>query len=153
MLASPAWAQKNSAAASFSAPFTGSLPDTITATIEKGKRKRLLVANATAVVGDGVGSSTYCDLSLKLTANGVSMLAAANNRHAVVTCNCADVGCLGCTANAAAYLDLDVAEAANPGLFIKQPINVQLQIEAIGGAGCAGGADDAATLVVQMLKK
>jgi hypothetical protein len=151
MAASPAWAQKNSAAATFSAPFTGD--DTITASITKGKKKRLLIANATAVIEDEVLFDTSCDLLLRLTANGVRMLTGAGAEHAEVTCDCPSGNCAGCTANATAYLDLDGAEEVNPGLFVKQPIDVQLEIVANGSGACTGGVDDAATLVVQMVKK
>lgn len=152
MTASPVWAQKNSATASFAAPFSGN--DTITATIEKGKKKRLLVAHATAVIEDQIVSGTYCDLLLTLEANGVAMLTGAGSQHAETGCDCPTVGCPGCTASATAYLDLDAAEQANPGLFVKQPIDVQLTIQASGPGLCAGGGTlDAATLVVQMIKK
>ena len=96
---------------------------------------------------------TYCDLVLTLTANGVAMLTAAGDEHAEVTCDCPSVSCVGCAANATAYLDLDAAEEANPGVFVKQLIDVELRLLAQGTGPCTGGSDDAATLVVQMIKK
>lgn len=152
MVASPAWAQKNSAAASFSAPFTGD--DTITASIDKGKKKRLLIADASAVIADSIAVGDYCDLLLTLTANGVVMFTTSvGDPQAKATCDCSTVVCLGCTLNATGYLDLDAAEAANPGLFVKQPIQVDLRVVTDGSGGCTGGFTDAATLVVQMIKK
>ncbi len=152
MAGSPAWAQKNAAVATFNAPFSGD--DTITATIEKGKKKRFLIANASAVIEDQLATGTYCDLLLSLQANGVDMLTGAGSQHAEVGCDCPTVGCPGCTASATVYLDLDAAEEANPGLFVKQPIDVQLTIQTSGPGLCAGGlTSDAATLVVQMIKK
>ena len=151
LAASPAWAQKNSAVATFSAPFTGN--DTITASISKGKKKRLLLANATATIEDGIVIGDFCDLVLQLDANGVVMSTAVSfNNHTEVRCQCSS-GCIGCTATTTAYLDLDAAEEANPGVFLKQPIDVDLRIVAGGTGTCAGGSDDAATLVVQMIKK
>ena len=151
MVASPAWAQKNAAAATFFAPFTGD--DTITATIDKGKKKRLLIANASALIRDSIEVGNYCDLILTLTAKGVRMMAETGSGHAQTSCDCSTFGCIGCTLNATAYLDLDAAEAANPGLFVKQAIDVELAIRVAGNGTCAGGAPDAATLVVQMIKK
>jgi hypothetical protein len=70
-----------------------------------------------------------------------------------VTCECPNSGCTGCTATTVAYLDLDAAEEANPGVFLKQPIDVVLSVLASGPGACTGGSDAAATLVVQMIKK
>lgn len=74
--------------------------------------------------------------------------------HANTTCECTGAGCNGCSLSAVAYLDLDTAEEANPGLFVKQPIHVELRISTSGTAACTGGSfSDAATPVVQMIKK
>lgn len=119
------------------------------------EKKRLLLANASAAIQDGINAG-YCDLVLTRSADGVAMLAEIGGfpHHAKTTCECTGSHCIGCSLSAVADLDLDAAEAANPGLFVKQPIQVQLRIRAGGTAACTGGRySDAATLVVQMIKK
>ena len=48
------------------------------------------------------------------------------------------------------WLDIDAAEAAHPGLFVGQPLNIELRGEEDTGAGDTG---DFATLTVRVQKK
>jgi hypothetical protein len=62
-----------------------------------------------------------------------------------------DVGVLHCTASGTWWLDLDAAEAANPDVFVGEPLAVEL----VGGllAGSDPESSGTVTMSVQMLKK
>ena len=150
----PGWAQKTTAVDSVE--FVASMPATATvatATIEKGKPKRFLVANATAVSVDSISPGDTCTIYFYLAANGVPFdNISIQATHAETTCDCANGGafCIGCMASATATLDLDAAEAANPGMFKKQPIDVDL---ILGSNDACLGSNGNASVVVQMVKK
>jgi hypothetical protein len=151
LVVSPVWAQKTTGVAGFNQIVTDAATTLATATIEKGKPKRILVAQAT-LGSEEVISSGNCDLFVELRANNVVMnqqtVSGENSQH---TCDCPST-CVGCSVSATAYLDLDDAEAANPGTFKNQPIDVELIVRTSALSDCEG--DDAAgTLVVQMVKK
>lgn len=148
---SPAHAQKNTAVANVFATLPGEMAAVATASIAKGKAKRVLVANVTVTAVSTPDFYSYCDLTLLLQANGITM----GNLpmlpfNATTTCDCNPTECIGCTLSATTSLDLDAAETANPGTFKGQPIDVVLQVRSAGTCEERGGL---ATVVVQMLKK
>ena len=148
LFAAPVGAQTNTGVASFAGPIVSGVATT--ASIAKGKAKRILVAQARVLTEIFLAGLEICDMSYVLKANGVTMAgASAFATHARGTCQC-ESGCTGCTLSSVAYLDLDAAEAANPGVFKNQPIDVTLELTIAGQ--CSGDAG-AATLAVQMVKK
>jgi hypothetical protein len=113
------------------------------ATIAKGKKKHVLVVEATLSSGF---SSVFSYLILGTTVNGVEMEPGRPNPNFVVQ------GCSGvpCTLTGTWWLDLDAAEAANPGGFINQPLTVTLH----GGEGFAAPQSDGrVTMSARMQKK
>ncbi len=149
--ASPAWAQKSTAVATFAGALPAISTTVATASITKGKSKRFLIAHATVVATDQIANPGNCDIFYFMRANGVVMDNLSSEfTHAEMTCECSSTLCIGCTVSATATLDLDAAEGANPGTFKKQAIDVDLVVDT--NDDCVGGAGTA-TLVVQMVKK
>ena len=116
----------------------------LSVTIEKGKRRRVLVIEAT--VEDR--SSALILLRIGPSVNGVGV----QGPNASVNCDPAN-GVTVCTASGVWWLDLDAAEAASPGTFVGQPLVVKL----VGGdaitADGPGPGPYGASLVVRMVKK
>jgi hypothetical protein len=151
----PAFAQKNSAAAHYSGDFdSSSISVVATATLDKGKAKRLLLVNATVATPD---DEPGVDILASITANGVLLNKGTGAGTTHIHTSCSGDGTIdaaGCTVSATAYLDLDAAEEANPGVFKKQPIVVNLAV--FGNTSWFSGSNPVsgvATLVVQMIKK
>ena len=108
----------------------------LTASIVKGKKKSVLVVEATLSAGGGVSGT----LALAVDVNGVEA-----EPH-----NFVSQGCSGaCAVTGTWWLDLDAAELANPGVFIKQPLTVTLK----GGDGGSPESDGKVTMSVRMQKK
>ena len=120
---------------------TGANP-LLTATIAKGKKKYVLVVEATLSTGLSL-SSSY--LYLRTDVNGWEIEPLGDGSSEVLT------DCNGpCTLTASWWLDLDVAEAAQPGLFINQPLTVTLR----GGEGIASTQSGGkVTMSVHLQKK
>ena len=123
---------KSSAYESFSGPLptTGSPGVLVTATIVKGKKKRVVEALATISI-PGPSTSVGLNLSARLEVNGVAMETPGSapdpGGHHVQTCYDDGVNpVLGCTLTIAGWLDLDAAELANPGVFVNQQLDVTL---------------------------
>ena len=113
----------------------------LTATISKGKKKYVLAVEARLSSGYSQVSSY---LILRTKVNGVEMEPSGPN-DVVQACNGNP-----CTLTSTWWLDLDAAEAANPGVFIKMPLSVTLE----GGEGFAAPQSDArVTMSVRMQKK
>ena len=91
-------------------------PPLLTATLIRGRAKRLLMIDATMVMND----DGPVQISIGPLVNGVGVWP---NSAAVEHCGAAE---FACTASGHWWLDLDTAEAENPGAFIGQPITVQL---------------------------
>jgi hypothetical protein len=121
-------------------PLGSGLPTLLTATIVKGKKKKVLAIEASLVTGSGAVGT----LELAVEVNGLPPQGQTINE----TC---DAGTQHCTLVGTWWLDIDVAEAANPGQFVKQPIEVTLK----GGVQAGGDSDiqATATLSVRMESK
>jgi hypothetical protein len=125
---------KNSAAATVS-ELDLSTPQTVSVQISKGQKKRLLKVEGSLVTGP-----TPIVLAVFARANGVAM------EPGLTSQKCDSGG--DCSVNLIAWLDLDAAEAANPGLFIKVPITVEFVINFV-----TVGLPGKATVVATMVKK
>jgi hypothetical protein len=112
----------------------------LTASLVKGKKKRVLAIHATLATNTGAMGV----LHLLPNVNGVAVQGTTLNEPC-------DPSLAHCTVSGSWWLDLDAAEAANPDVFVGEP----LAIELVGGL-LAGGDSDASgtvTMSVQMLKK
>ena len=138
---------KNSAFESSDFNGSGDIPSGVTAlltaTIVKGKKKNVLMVEATLSTGMSP-SSSY--LYVRTDVNGYEIEPLSGGSSQVLT-NCNGTPC---TLTAAWWLDLDAAEAAHPGVFIKQPLTVTLR----GGEGSPSPQlDGKVTMSVRMQKK
>jgi len=115
----------------------------LSATIKRGKRRRVLKIDAMLTIRD---AGAYIPAILPLVSgvpNVVHPFARAID-HCVV-------GLTACAASGTWYIDIDEAEASNPGSFVGEPIEVNLLVGEI-----AGGPDSVpwdASLSVLMIKK
>src|SRR6266849_4296890 len=111
------------------------------ATIVKSKKKTVLKVEA--MYTDGPYSPTPPTtrvLGLVVTVNGVLMNpstagAAAFGEGTVIDCGFSNPPPAVCAASGTWWLDIDAAEAANPGLFVNQPLMITLT-----GGDLTGGA-------------
>ncbi len=92
---------------------------TIQATILKGKKNHVLIINSEANVF-GAQAGGYC-LGANLTVNGIVQLAQPTVGQGVA---CTQCNFNSCTVHGTYWLDIDAAEAANPGVFYNVPITV-----------------------------
>jgi hypothetical protein len=132
---------KSSAFASGSLSPLGANPTTLlTATIAKGRKRRVLAIEATV----GTESGAAGVLEMRPLVNDV----AADGPIVSVACQPTLVHC---SMTGTWWLDLDAAEAANPGVFVKQPLEVRL----VGGTLAGGDPDISAygTLSVRLESK
>jgi hypothetical protein len=97
-------------------------------TIPRGKAKRMLLADAT-MVSNEFGPTT---ISVGVLVNGIPLHSAD---AAVANCS---TGEFACTASGHWWMDLDTAEAANPGLLIGQPLVLRFYAAEATGTGAAG---------------
>ncbi len=127
----------------------GPLPTILTAQINKGKKKRVLVIEVFmrpeghlgpdgGFANDGAYVFDVLVNSVEVEPSGVA--------QQFVTCDLAL-----CNGHGSFWLDLDAAEAANPGQFIKQPLTITLR--ACDWPDQTDIRSLAATLVVRMEKK
>jgi hypothetical protein len=91
-----------------------------TAVIAKGKKKHALVIEAAMQVNTSVGVALP---SLRVEVNGVAAVGPT------VGLDCKNENLI-CPLSGSWWLDLDTAEAANPGVFVGEPLTVELK----GGA-------------------
>lgn len=121
-------------------PLGSGFPTLLTATIAKGKKKKVLAIEASLASGSGALGV----LELSVEVNGVAV------EGPIVNQSCA-VGVQHCTVVGTWWLDVDAAEAASPGTFVKQPLAVTLQ----GGVQAGGDTDiqGTATLSVRVESK
>ncbi len=94
-------------------------------TISKGLRSRVLEVNAMLTVGVPFGPGI--ELSLLVDVNGVLMEPLPSGPFGAVQ-SCVDIGfgASGCTISGTWWLDLDAAEAASPGVFLRKPLTITL---------------------------
>jgi hypothetical protein len=111
-------------------------------TLPKGRKKSVIAASGTLQVDVSAPSLP----SLEVHVNGVVAMGP------VVSTDCKYIAVTRCTLAGSWYLDLDLAELANPGVFIGEPLVVEL----VGGTNTyspPNTATAAAGLSVQMVKK
>ena len=99
---------------------TTSFTQLISATIQKGKKKRVLELDLTLIdTGNSAGF-----IGVGPVINGLPLVMEPTATHLQLA------DCPGstnrCTATGLFWLDLDAAEAAHPGVFINQPLVVEL---------------------------
>lgn len=102
-------------------------PPLLTAMLTRGRAKRLLMIDAILVMND----DGPVEIFIGPLVNGVG---AWPNSGALGHCG---PGEFACTVSGHWWLDLDTAEAENPGAFIGQPITVQLYGGETTGTGQA----------------
>jgi hypothetical protein len=105
----------------------------LTATIAKGKKKRVLEVDLSAIVTGGPSGAGK--LTLVPIVNGLAIMEPVDTGSTVASRLVCGSAPEGCSLSAQYWLDLDAAEAAHPGVFIKQP----LVIEGRAGWGSFGG--------------
>ncbi len=97
----------------------------VVGTIKKGLRSRVLEVNAMLTVG--VPFAPGIELSVLVDVNGVLMEPLPSGPFgAVQSCVSVLLPTSGCTLSGTWWLDIDAAEAANPGIFIRQPLTITL---------------------------
>jgi len=106
-------------------------------TIAKGRPKRVLEVDALLEVYNPADSAVY----VLLRANGVLLF----GNDAAQDCN----GMVACEVVVPGWMDLDAVEAANPGIFIGQPILVEM----IAGNSSATVPSATATVRARLQKK
>jgi hypothetical protein len=115
---------KTTAYASASGVSFGPTPAAVPAVavqILKGKKKRALEIDLTAIVPSVAAEQT---IQVRPLVNGLAIepLGGIQAEHGC------DTGVINCTAQGTFWLDLDTAEATNPGVFANQPLNVETEV-------------------------
>jgi hypothetical protein len=110
----------------------------VSLTIPQGKKKRVLIVNAWA---KGIGGPANCNLAMNLDIGvatdqiGGSTNGMQGGQH---------------TAIGTWWADIDALEAANPGAFIGEPIDVTMNVFRSPGDSCSGTC---VSIAVQNVKK
>jgi len=108
------------------------------ATLAKGLKKRVLVVDATLTTG-GVAPLAPFIAGMVANVNGVPMEPVGSPIGPIMDCGGTGMSPLppmfGCTLTASFWMDLDQAETASPGVFIKQPLTVTLKGGDLAGLG------------------
>lgn len=118
----------------------------VTATIARGRKKRVLEVELSAVLTGApevVGA-----ISLIPIVNGLLIMEPTNTGTTMSARMVCGDGPFGCTLTAQFWLDLENAEAAHPGMFLKQP----LVIDGQAGWGLIGGPPIPAVSAVVSLR-
>jgi hypothetical protein len=157
-LAPFAWADgttspgKNSvfvSASSLTLPSTGDDSTLLTATITKGKKKTVVAIEGMLTK---IGSLTGPRIErIWPTINGILVEPGESGEPDVAQVNCPTINLtLFCTITGTWWLDIDAAEAANPGMFIGKALTIRLMGEEIT---LNGDSSLAATLTARVQKK
>jgi hypothetical protein len=146
---------KNSAFASTTGPLTYFTP-TSTATITKGRRNTVLAIEAT--LSDGASfptASAMRVLGILVRVNGfVAMPNPFANYQYYTDCGFdGDVDPVACSVTGTFWFDIDAAELANPGMFVGQPLNVELTAGDLAGGPTVGITQVDTSLRVSVQKK
>jgi hypothetical protein len=119
-------------------PGIATLLTTPAATLAQGLKKRVLVVDATMTTG-GLAPLAPFIASMVANVNGVPMEPVGSPFGPIMDCGGTGMSPLppmfGCTLTASFWMDLDQAEAASPGVFIKQPLTVTLSGGNVAGGG------------------
>ena len=135
---------KQSAYASVSGQTFGPTPAIIpgaSVTIAKGKKKRTLEVDVTAIVPSVAAGQT---INVLVYANGLLITEPLASIQAEHGCS---PSVINCTAQGTFWLDLDAAEAANPGLFANVPIVIDAEVSTASITGPSGIVSVRARLV------
>ena len=115
----------------------GVLLTTAGPTLAKGLTKRVLVVDATLI--GGIAPLAPFVARMVADVNGVLMEPVGSPLGPIMDCGGTGMSPLppmfGCTLSATFWMDLDQAEAASPGVFIKQPLTVKLSGGDVAGLG------------------
>jgi hypothetical protein len=124
----------------------GGMPTTLlSGQIKKGKRKTVLAIEA-MLAKNGTGAPSGV-VAITPTVNGVAVEPSSGGVTFPAKVSCAAIGCF--TAGTW-WLDIDAAEAAHPGMFVAQPLNIVL----VGVESTAiNDSPVAATLTARLQKK
>jgi len=136
------------------APLPGPAAGTLlTAQILKGKKKRVLTADATLTSGL-LAPLVPWTLSIGVDVNGIALYPNATYPDSIVQdCGAgAALPAAGCTVSGHFIIDIDAAELASPGCCYGVPLNVTL-LAGPGPLALGGGVPTEATLAVRMEKK
>jgi hypothetical protein len=125
----------------------------LTATIEKGKKRTVLAIEAGYTDGPYAPIYGVRSLGLGVTVNGVAIQPnPASAQQNVIDCGLTDTAPAACTIVGTFWLDIDAAEAANPGVFVGQPLSIVMSAGHVGGGPPPANPMDA-TLTVRVQKK
>ena len=142
---------KTAVYASTAAAVISSPPTVLTATISKGLKKRVLEVDVSAVLTGGpVGAKL---LTLIPTVNGLGILEPINVGSTVPAMEICGNAPDGCSLSLQYWLDLDTAEADHPGLFVKQPLVIEVQAELQGFGGSPASDSGVVSLRARLQKK
>jgi len=143
-------------ASTVSATISDPLATVLIATIAKGKKKRVLEVELAATL---TGNVPFAGLmTMRPIVNGLQLMEPTNAGSTVTAtrfCGGSGGGPLPvfCSQSYEFWLDLDAAQAAHPGMFIKQPLVIEFQL----GFGAPGSSvinvDGVATLRARLAKK
>lgn len=117
----------------------GVLLTTPGATLAKGKKKKVIVVEATMT--SGIPGPLPMVLTMWASLNGVAMEPTGNPVGIMTDCGGTALSpwlggpLFGCTLSGTFWLDLDQAEAASPGTFINMPLTVVLMGGDFAGLG------------------
>jgi hypothetical protein len=93
----------------------------ISGTIQKGKKKRVVEADLTLIdTGNSAGV-----IGVGPIINGLALVMEPTATHIQLS-DCPSLSLNRCSVTGHFWLDLDAAEVAHPGVFIKQPLVIEL---------------------------
>lgn len=146
---------KNSAFESATGVSLATYSNRLTATIAKGKRKTVLAIEAT--YSDGAAYPTPVGmrvLGMQVLVNGVTAQPNPFGFYQYLTdCGFADTDLVACSVAGTFWIDIDAAELANPGVFVGQPLVVDLMAGDLAGGSLVGVTPMDASLTVRVQKK
>jgi hypothetical protein len=124
----------------------------LTATINKGKKKTVVAVEGMLTdIGQTSGPRTE---HIWTEINGIGIEPETSNVSYVAQVNCPTITISPfsglCTVTGTWWLDIDAAEAAHPGMFVGQPLNITLMGQELTGNGDVGLV---ATLTARVQKK
>jgi hypothetical protein len=125
------------------------------AQIEKGKRGTVLAIEAT--YADGASYPTAAGmrvLGMTLTVNGVTAQPNPFSAYQFLTdCGYVDTDPIACSVTGTFWIDIDAAELANPGMFVGQPLTVNLMAGDLAAGALVGIVPMDTALTVRVQKK
>ena len=135
-------------ASTVSATISDPLATVLIATIAKGKKKRVLEVELAATL---TGNVPFAGLmTMRPIVNGLQLMEPTNAGSTEPTTVYCGTPSNACPLSYEFWLDLDAAEAAHPGMFIKQPLVIEFQL---GYAAPGGPVVGVATLRARLAKK